>query len=57
MDPTVTKRLTPLADIQFEPTDHSYKHLIQFLVPGDPKQLESDLQAFFGAMSRARPGV
>ena len=57
MDPAVTKRLTPLAGIQFEPTDHSYKHLIEFLVPGDPNQLESDLQAFFGAMESCSTGT
>ena len=50
VNPTIIKRLTPATGVQFEPTDRSYKHLIEFLVTGDPKRLDADLQAFFGAM-------
>lgn len=50
MDPSLTQRLTPVAGVQFEPTDRSYKHLIEFAVTGDPTQLDSDLQAFWNAV-------
>jgi hypothetical protein len=50
INPTIAARLTPVAGVQFEPTDRSYKHLIEFAVVGEPARLDADLQAFFGAM-------
>jgi hypothetical protein len=50
LDPPVTQRLTPVTGIQFEPTDQSYKHLIEFVLTGDPKQLDADLQTYFAAL-------
>lgn len=47
MDAAIAQRLTPVAGVQFEPTDQSYKHLIEFAVTGEPTQLESDLQTFW----------
>jgi hypothetical protein len=52
LDPAVTQRLTPVTGIQFEPTDRSYKHLIEFALTGDPKQLESDLQTYFATLEK-----
>ncbi len=50
LDPAVAKRLTAVTGIQFEPTDHSRKHLIELVITGQPKQLADDLQTLFGAM-------
>lgn len=50
INPTIAKRLTPVAGVQFEPTDHSYRHLIELALKGDPTQLDTDLKALFGAM-------
>jgi hypothetical protein len=50
LNPTIAARLTPAAGVQFEPADHSYRHLIEFVVTGEPHQLDSDLRAFFGAI-------
>jgi hypothetical protein len=50
LNPTIIERLTPVTGIQFEPTDRSYKHLIEFLVTGDPQRLALDLQFYFEAM-------
>jgi len=50
VNPTIAKRLTPATGIQFEPTDHSRKHMIEFLVTGDAQRLDRDLQALSGAL-------
>ena len=50
ISPTIAKRLTAVTGIQFESTDGSSKHLMQLVVTGEPKQLDSDLQALIGAM-------
>ncbi|HET6916822.1 MAG TPA: hypothetical protein VFH56_12090 [Acidimicrobiales bacterium] len=50
MDPAVTKRPTAVTGVQFEPTDHSSKHLIELLITGDAKQLVADMQTLTGAM-------
>ena len=50
LNPTIIERLTPVTGIQFEPTDGSYKHLIEFLVTGDPQRLALDLQFYFEGM-------
>lgn len=50
LNPTIIERLTPNSGFQFEPTDSSYKHIIELLVTGEPQQLEGDLQAYFEAM-------
>lgn len=50
LDPAVAKRLTAVTGIQFEPTDRSYKHMIELVTIGDPAQLNSDLQALVGAV-------
>lgn len=50
MDPTIAKRLTPVTGIQFEPTDRSYRHIIEFAVTGDAARLDADLRALFAAM-------
>jgi hypothetical protein len=52
LDAGVTQRLTPVTGIQFEPTDQSYKHLIEFVLIGAPKQLDSDLQTYFATLER-----
>jgi hypothetical protein len=52
LDPAVTQRLTPVTGVQFEPTDQSYKHLIEFVLTGDPKQLDADLQTYFTTLER-----
>lgn len=51
LDPGVTDRLTPVTGVQFEPVDHSSKHLIEFAVTGRPEQLDGDLQVLFDAMA------
>lgn len=51
LNPTINARLTPVAGIQFEPTDGSSRHLIEFLITGDTQRLEADLQAYFEAMN------
>jgi hypothetical protein len=50
VNPTITERLTPATGVQFEPTDHSRKHMIEFLVTGNAQRLDRDLQALSGAM-------
>jgi hypothetical protein len=50
LNPTIIERLTPVTGIQFEPTDGSYNHLIEFLVTGDPQRLALDLQVYFEGM-------
>lgn len=49
VNPTIAQRLTAATGIQFEPIDRSYKHMIELVVTGDPKQLDTDLQALIGA--------
>lgn len=48
--PAVAKRLRAVTGIQFEPTDRSYKHVIELVITGDPAQLGADLQRLFAAM-------
>jgi hypothetical protein len=50
VNPTIAKRLTPATGVQFEPADHSRKHMIEFLLTGDAQRLDRDLQALSGAM-------
>lgn len=50
INPTIGDRLTPITGVQFEPVDHSSKHLIEFAVTGQPEQLDADLQVLFEAM-------
>lgn len=50
VSPAVAQRLAAVAGVQFEPTDQSYKHLIELVLNGESKQLDSDLQALFDAM-------
>jgi hypothetical protein len=50
LNPTIIERLRPVTGIQFEPTDGSYKHLIEFLLTGDPQRLALDLQFYFEGM-------
>jgi hypothetical protein len=50
VSPTIAQRLTPATGIQFEPANHSRKHMIEFLVTGDAQRLDRDLQALSGAM-------
>jgi putative hemolysin len=50
ISPTIADRLTPITGVQFEPVDHSSKHLIEFAVTGRPEQLGADLQVLFDAM-------
>lgn len=50
INPTIADRLTPVTGTQFEPVDRSSKHLIEFVVTGDPEQLAGDLQVMFDAM-------
>lgn len=49
INPTIAERLTADTGIQFEPTDGSYKHMIELLVTGDPGQLSHDLEILYGA--------
>jgi putative hemolysin len=50
LNPTIADRLTPIVGVQFEPVDHSSKHLIEFAVTGQPGLLDADLQVRFDAM-------
>ena len=50
LNPTIIERLTPVTGIQFEPTDRSYKHIVEFLVTGEPQRLALDLQFYFEGM-------
>ena len=50
LNPTIIERLTPITGVQFEPIDGSNKHLIEFLVTGDPGRLALDLQFYFEGM-------
>ncbi len=50
LDPAVASRLTAATGIQFEPTDNSYKHIIELVAVGEPRQLASDLGALLGAI-------
>lgn len=50
INPTIAGRLTPITGVQFEPVDRSSKHLIEFVVTGQPEQLDVDLQVLFDAM-------
>lgn len=50
LNPTIARRLTPVAGIQFEPVDRSSKHLIEFLLTGEAPRLDADLQAWTDAM-------
>jgi hypothetical protein len=50
INPTIADRLTPVTGVQFEPTDGSPRHLIEFMLSGEPDRLDADLQAMFGAM-------
>jgi hypothetical protein len=60
LNPTIATRLTPATGVQFEPTDRSYKHLIEFILTGDASRLDADLQASFDAIdscSTVRPAT
>lgn len=50
MDPALAKRLTAVTGVQFQPADHSPKHLIELVITGQPGQLDSDLRALVGIM-------
>lgn len=50
IDPSVAKRLTAVTGIQFEPRDGSSRQMIELVITGESKQLDSDLQALIGAM-------
>lgn len=50
LDPVIAQRLIAVTGVQFEPVDHSYKHLIELVATGDAAQLGSDLGALFGAV-------
>lgn len=50
INPTIADRLTPVTGIQFEPTDGSPMHLIEFVRTGEPDRLAGDLQVLFDAM-------
>lgn len=50
INPTIADRLTPVTGIQFEPTDGSPVHLIEFVRTGEPDRLAADLQVLFDAM-------
>lgn len=47
---TTAKRLTAVTGAQFEPTDHSYRHVIELVVSGDAGQLDGDLNQLFRAI-------
>jgi hypothetical protein len=49
LNPTIAERLTADTGIQFEPTDGSYKHLIELVLTADPDQLAEDLQSLHDA--------
>lgn len=46
LNPTIAARLTPVAGVQFEPVDGSYRHLIEFAVTGEVARLTTDVQLF-----------
>lgn len=50
IDPAVAGRLTAVVGTQFEPTDRSYKHMIELVIVGEPAQLNGDLHALFEAV-------
>lgn len=50
VNPTIADRLTPVTGIQFEPTDRSPGHVIEFILSGEPDRLDADLQVMFDAM-------
>lgn len=50
IDAVVAKRLTAVTGAQFEPTDASYKHVIELVTSGNSAQLGSDLEALVAAV-------
>lgn len=45
LNPTTVTRLTASIGVQFEPVDHSYRHIMELVAVGVPTQLAADLQA------------
>lgn len=56
ISPALVKRLTAVTGTQFEPVDRAYRHLIELVVTGDPKQLDNDLQSVFTAIESCPSG-
>ena len=49
INPTIAQRLTPVAGVQFAPSDGSSMHMIELATPGEPDQLTADLNVFIEA--------
>jgi hypothetical protein len=49
LNPTIAERLVADTGVQFEPTDGSYAHILQFVLTGDPARLAADLQILHDA--------
>jgi len=47
LDPTIVERLRAVTGIQFQPSDGSSQHLIEFLATGAPARLTADLDTYF----------
>ena len=50
LSPAVAKRLSAATGVQFEPTDRSYKHVIELVVTGESARLADDLASLFAAV-------
>jgi hypothetical protein len=51
LEPAVAKRLTAVTGVQFDPSDSSYKQLIELVVTGAPSQLDRDLRSLFDGIA------
>jgi hypothetical protein len=51
LEPAVAKRLTAVTGVQFDPSDRSYKQLIELVVTGAPSQLDRDLRSLFDGIA------
>lgn len=52
INPTIAARLTATAAVQFDATGGAYRHLIEFVVAGEPTQLAADLGVWFEAFDQ-----
>lgn len=56
LDPVVAQRLRAVTGRQFEPTDNSYKHLMQMFTIGESGQLAADFDAYRASIDTCPAG-
>lgn len=57
INPTIAARLRGVTGVQFEPVDGAYRHLIEFVLVGEPDRLAADIGILDEAMRACPVGV